>query len=55
MEVMCLLLNELNQNLMSAILFQLTLELRQYKNDSIWLKDELALNLLRFFTRLYGQ
>ena len=31
------------------------LELRQYKNDSIWSEDKLALNLPRFFTRLYGQ
>ena len=30
-------------------------ELRQYKNDSIWSKDKLALNLPHFFTRLYGQ
>ena len=33
----------------------LPLELRQYKNDSIWSKDKLALNLPHFFTRLYGQ
>ena len=31
------------------------LELRQCKNDSIWLKDKSALNLPRFFTRLYGR
>ena len=31
------------------------LELRQYKNDSIWSKEKLALNLPRFFTRLYRQ
>ena len=30
-------------------------ELRQYKNDSIWSKDKLALNLPRFLTRVYGQ
>ena len=31
------------------------LELRNYKNDSIMSEDKLALNLPRFFTRLYGQ
>ena len=31
------------------------LEQRQNKNDSIWSKDKLTLNLPRFFTRLYGQ
>ena len=31
------------------------LELRQFKNDSIWSKDKLTLFLPRFFTRLYGQ
>ena len=30
-------------------------ELRQYKNESIWSKDKLALNFPRFFIRLYGQ
>ena len=35
--------------------FKFVLELRQYKIDSIWSKDKSALNLPRFFTRLYGQ
>ena len=30
------------------------LELKQYKNDSIWSNDKLALNLPRFFTLRYG-
>ena len=33
---------------------KIVIELRQYKNDSIWSNDKLALNLPRFFTRLYG-
>ena len=31
------------------------LELRQYKNDSIWSKNKLGLKLARFFTRLFGE
>ena len=31
-----------------------SLELRQYKNDSIWSRDKLALNLPGYFVCLYG-
>ena len=44
-----------NSKLTLSPYFPPYLELRQYKNDSIWSKDKLGLNLPRFFTRLYGQ
>ena len=46
------------KNLISKVVWAVNcqiLELRQYKNDSIWSNEKLALNLPRFFTRLYRQ